>query len=433
MDISGKRMVENLKAIDYVRLSGTEGETKAANYIAEKIRELGAEPVIETFDVPFYTIEKVKLEALEPFYKEYEVTGYGFSGNNARDGIEAELKYLEGFDDLSLQNTEGKIVLFVGGINAGIFEKLIKAGAVGFIGVCGSYLDKKGTFDIEERMLREQQLVNGVIPGVCVHVNDAVAMVDKGVKRVRLTLSQNETTAKSRNVTTFIKGTTYPDEIVSITAHYDSVVFSHGMFDNGSGTVNNLEMLRYYLKNQPKRSLRFVFCGSEERGLYGSRAFVDQHPDEVKQTRLCCNVDMTGPVLGRDIVRITGEDKIVHAIDYYAKVNGHGATVYQDTYPSDGMPYALCGVPAVNFYRKAAEGTTNIHSRNDTLSRITAKSLESTGKFIVEVMNTIINAEVFPFDRKLPENMEQKTKTLLSNMPGYKDKDKESSNNQAKK
>ena len=188
-----------------------------------------------------------------------------------------------------------------------------------------------------------------------------------------------------------------------------------------------------YLKNHPKRSLRFVFCGSEERGLYGSRAFVDQHPDEVKQTRLCCNVDMTGPVLGRDIVRITGEDKIVHAIDYYAKVNGHGATVYQDTYASDGMPYALCGVPAVNFYRKAAEGTTNIHSRNDTLSRITAKSLESTGKFIVEVMNTIINAEVFPFDRKLPENMEQKTKTLLSNMPGYKDKDKESSNNQAKK
>ena len=425
MDISGKRMVENLKAIDYVRLSGTEGEEKAANYIAGKIKELGAEPVIETFDVPFYTIEKVKLEALEPFQKEYEATGYGFSGNAAKDGIEAELKYLEAFDDLSLQDVKGKIVLFVGGINAQIFEKLIKAGAVGFIGVCGHYLDKKGTFDLEERMLREQQIVNGVIPGVCVHVNDAVAMVDKGVKKVRLTLSQNETTAKSRNVTTFITGTEFPDEIISVTAHYDSVAFSHGMFDNGSGTVNNLEMLRYYLKNPPKRSLRFVFCGSEERGIYGGRNFVEQHEEEVKNTRLCCNVDMTGPVLGKDIVRITGEDKMVHAIDYYAKVHGHVATVYQDTYPSDGMPFAWKGVPAVNFYRQAAAGTTQIHCRHDTLSRITAKSLESTGKFIVEVMNTIINADSFPFERKIPDNMVEKTNGMLKNMPGYKIGDSE--------
>ncbi len=433
MDISGKRMVENLKAIDYVRLSGTEGEAKAAEYISSKIKELGATPTIETFDVPFYTIEKVKFEALEPFYKNYEVTGYGFSGNAAKDGIEAEFIYIESFDELSLKRISGKIVMFMGGVNASIFEKLIKAGAVGFVGVCGSHLDKKGTFDLEERMIREHQLVNGVIPGVCIHVNDAVSLVDKGVKKVKLTLKQNETTAKSRNVTTIIEGTDFPDEIVSITAHFDSVPFSHGMFDNGSGTVNNLEMLRYYLKNKPRRTLRFVFCGSEERGLLGSRAFVEQHSEEVEKTRLCCNVDMTGPVLGKDIVRITGEDKIISAIDYYAKVIGHVATVYQDTYPSDGMPYANCGVPAVNFYRQAAPGTTLIHCRYDTLSRITAKSLESTGKFIIEVMNTIINADCFPFERKMPDNMVQKVTTMLNNMPGNKKKDDKDKAENAKK
>ena len=283
MDISGKRMYQNLKDLNFVRLSTTDGETKAAEILVDKIKEMGWEARIETFKVPKYDVKKVALEAVAPFNKQYEVTGYGWSGNNAKDTIEADLQYIEGFDELSLRDVKGKIVLFAGGISSEQFESLIKAGALAFIGIAGFFLDKKGSYDLDVRLLRERQLKKGVLPGVCIHINDALAMVESGVKRVKLTLEQVEEEADSRNVIAEVPGTEFPDEKIVFTAHYDSVIFSHGMFDNGSGTVNNLEILRHYILNRPKRTVIFVFTGSEERGLFGSKAYVRDHEDQLEQ------------------------------------------------------------------------------------------------------------------------------------------------------
>ena len=108
-------MYDFLKKMNFVRLSTTEGETKAANMIADEIRAIGGEPTIETFKAPHYEIKTSKLEVLTPFKKEYEVTGYGFSGNAAKDGIEAELVYVDAFDEINLRRVKGKIVLFSGG------------------------------------------------------------------------------------------------------------------------------------------------------------------------------------------------------------------------------------------------------------------------------------------------------------------------------
>ncbi len=413
MDISGKRMYDNLKDLNFVRLSTTDGETKAANIIADKIKDMGGSPVIETFKVPRYDVKKVGLEALEPFKKVYEATAYGYSGNDAKDSLEADLAYIEGYDELSIRNVKGKIVLISGNISSDQFESLIKAGAIGFIGICGFFLDKKGYYDVEERMLRERQLKKGVIPGVCVHINDALSMVENNVKRVKLTLEQDQYEADSRNVIAEVKGTTYPDEIVVFTAHYDSVVFSHGMFDNGSGTVNNLELLRHYINNPPKRTVKFIFTGSEERGLFGSKSYVRDHKDELEKIKLCVNVDMTGVVLGRDYARVTGEDSIVHSIDFFAKSIGYGITSYQDIYSSDGIPFADVGIPAINFYRSAIGGLTQIHCRNDVISRMNPKYLAQTAIFIEKYMDVVLNSVVFPIARKMPDNMVEKVNKYL--------------------
>lgn len=413
MDISGKRMYDTLKELNFVRLSTTDGETKAAQIICDKIKEMGIDAQIETFKVPTYNIKKVSLQALEPFSKTYEVTGYGYSGNDAKDTIEAELAYIEGFDELSLMNVKGKIVLISSNISSDQFELLIKAGAVAFIGISGFFLDKKGSYDVEERMLRERQLKKGVIPGVCIHINDALSLVENNVTKVRLTLEQEQFEADSRNVVAEVKGTMYPDEVVVFTSHFDSVVFSHGMFDNGSGTVNNLELLRHYVKNPPKRTVKFVFTGSEERGLFGSKAYVRDHESELQNIKLCVNVDMTGVVLGRDYARVTGEETIVHSIDFFAKTIGHGITAYQDIYSSDGIPFADVGIPAINFYRSAINGLTQIHCRNDVISRMNPKALASTCIFIEKYMDVVLNSVVFPYARKMPDNMVEKVNKYL--------------------
>ena len=72
-------------------------------------------------------------------------------------------------------------------------------------------------------------------------------MIVSKPEKVKITLSQDEGEADSQNIIAEIRGTEFPDEVVVYTAHYDSVVFSNGMFDNATGTATILELLRYDL------------------------------------------------------------------------------------------------------------------------------------------------------------------------------------------
>ncbi len=413
MEISGSRMYELLKKMNFVRLSTFEGEKKAADILVKEIESIGVAPVVETFRAPRYQIKTAKLEVTEPVYKEYEVTGYGFSGNAAADGIEAEFVYLEALEPIDLVHVKGKIVFVAGGISADGFAKLIDAGVVGFISCSGTFRETKDSYDLEERMLRPMHIEKGQLPGVCIRMTDALALVASEPKKVRLTLSQEEGEADSQNVIAEIPGTEYPDEVIVYTAHYDSVVFSPGMFDNASGTATILELLRYYKENPPKRTLRFVFCGSEERGLLGSKAYVASHEDLLDKIRLCINVDMTGPLLGRDEARVTGEESLCHAITYFYKEIGYPMNVRQDIYSSDSIPFADKGIPGINFMRTAALGTTQIHCRYDVIETVTAQSLERTAKFIAAFSDRLVNAVFFPVDKKMPDNMVEKIDKYL--------------------
>ncbi len=75
-----------------------------------------------------------------------------------------------------------------------------------------------------------------------------------------------------------IKGTTWPDEVVIISAHTDSWngPGSQGCTDNGTGTVVTLEAARILAaaKAKPKRTIRFILWTGEEQGLLGSQAYV---------------------------------------------------------------------------------------------------------------------------------------------------------------
>ncbi|MGN1094774.1 MAG: M28 family peptidase [Eubacteriales bacterium] len=413
MDISGKRMYSLLKKLDFERLSSFEGEKRGAQIIAEEIKNAGIEPVIETFKVPRYEIKKAKFEVVSPSYREYEVSGYGFSGNAAKDGIEADFYYLESFDEMCLADVKGKIVFVAGIVGVENYKKLVKAGAVAFISTSGMWTDKKSETDLEERMLRDIFTDEGVIPGVCMRISDGLKLVASKPEKVKLTLEQYEGEADSQNIIAQINGTKFPDEVVVYTAHYDSVVFSHGMFDNASGAATILELLRYFAKNPPLRTARFIFCGSEERGLLGSKAYVASHEKELENIRLCINVDMTGPLLGFDCATVTGDMAICNALDFMKKEIGYAIDVKQDTYSSDSIPFADKGIPGVNFLRRAAPGTTMVHCRLDKISQVDAASLARTAGFILEFSKRVLGAVYFPIERKMPDNMVEKIDKYL--------------------
>lgn len=60
------------------------------------------------------------------------------------------------------------------------------------------------------------------------------------------------------------KGTTKPDEIVIVCAHYDSAITAPGANDNGSGTAALLEFAHRFSKLEPQRTFRLVFFTNEE-------------------------------------------------------------------------------------------------------------------------------------------------------------------------
>ena len=413
MKISGNRMMSMLRSLNFERLSTFEGEKRGADIIADEIRSLGIEPTVETFKAPHYEIKNVKFEVLAPKYKEYTVSGYGFSGNDAENGVEADCIYLESLDEILLTKASGKIAVLNGGIGDETFKKLKAAGVLGVVCPSGTYFDKTAETDLDERMLRPRHTANGVIPAVCMRIKDMTALVNSKPEKVRLTLSQEEGEADSQNVVAEIKGSEFPDEVVVYTAHYDSVIFSHGMFDNGSGTVMIMEMLRYFAANPPKRTVRFIWCGSEERGLLGSKAYVASHEEELEKIRLCVNIDMVGTALGHDEWRVTGEEAVVSAIRYLYKTIGYPMTVRQDIYSSDSIPFADKGIPGINVIRSAPMGASQIHCRRDIIDIMSAEALENTCRFLALLSDKLVNAVVFPIDRKIPDNIVEKVDKYL--------------------
>ncbi len=61
-----------------------------------------------------------------------------------------------------------------------------------------------------------------------------------------------------------VQGSTAPEEIIIIGAHYDTVNNDVGADDNASGVAVTLELARLLKTYQPQRTIRFVFFANEE-------------------------------------------------------------------------------------------------------------------------------------------------------------------------
>ncbi|NLM67706.1 MAG: Zn-dependent exopeptidase M28, partial [Enterococcus sp.] len=195
---------------------------------------------------------------------------------------------------------------------------------------------------------------------------------------------------------------------------YDSVRHSKGIYDNATGVVAVLDFLKHFSQNKPKRTLKFIWCGTEERGLLGSAAYVKAHEEELKYYKLNINIDMLGVVLGNDIACVTGDESIKHAIDFVAKEVGFGLKTSDGVYPSDSTSFADGGVPAITFARSAAPGGAAIHSKKDVIDFISVEAFNRSVDFIITFATRLIEANTFPIPQTMPKKMlEELDKYLL--------------------
>ena len=400
-----KRAFSLLEKISFVRTGGSLEELKAANILKEEIEKTGTKAWLEEFPVDHSEVKLVKFEVTEPYQKEYECVAVKMTGNTPIEGIEAEVVYVQDVDECLSRNLEGKIVLINGRMIHKHYKKIIEKKPAAFISFAGSVYDELDKSDLDVYPLREKQYEMGKIPGIGVRAIVAQDLVLNHASKARITLIQEEGKRNSRNVVCEIKGTTYPEEIIAITAHYDSVPFSNGAYDNASGSVGIMELFHHFNENKPARTLRFVWCGSEEMGLLGSRAYVAAHEEELKNYVYNLNIDMIGVILGKEIACSTAENSLVSYIDYVGKEVGISVSSFQGVYSSDSTPFADKGVPATSFCRASAQGGAQIHSRKDVIDHMSHEAFDSSLKLITAVADRLVNAHTFPVNRNIPDNM----------------------------
>jgi hypothetical protein len=218
----------------------------------------------------------------------------------------------------------------------------------------------------------------------------------------------------SFNTIAEIKGTEKPDEYVMLSAHFDSWDGGQGATDNGTGTLTMMEamrMLKLFYPN-PKRTILVGHWGSEEQGLNGSRAFVEDHPEIVNNLQALFNQDNG---TGR-IVNISGQG-FQHAGDFITRwlaaapsyIKDSIKTTFPGTPGGGGSDHAsFIGVGAPGFSLGALNWSYfnyTWHTNRDTYDKVIFDDVKNNAILTaILVYMACEDNETFPRDKALISN-----------------------------
>ena len=409
--ISGESAFAFAKRFDYARESGTAAEAAAAREIYAQIRALGLEPAEESFPFETYEVDRADLQVTAPYDKSYPARAYGDCADTPEAGIEAPLVYVENGDRVSLARARGAVTLICGRVREDMCLRLAEAGAVGFVSICGTPLEGP-----EDRLKLDYDLRGGgrwVMPGLYIHYNDARQIVEQGAKTVRITARQRKVVRQSENILVRIPGTDRPDEVVALTAHYDSVPAGPGAYDNIAGVAIVWEVMRYFAAHPPRRTLEFIFFGAEERGLCGSRDFVRRHGGELDKYVMDLNVDLAGQTVGGTVLGVTADKSVCDTLEALLDQSGIGASVENKVWASDSNTFAVNGVPALTMDRDGF----GMHTRHDTMALISPWALERDARLLAYIAASLDEMDEMPFRREIPVQMEQTLRAYFGGDP----------------
>jgi Zn-dependent M28 family amino/carboxypeptidase len=183
---------------------------------------------------------------------------------------------------------------------------------------------------------------------------DVEASVRSAVRRV-----------ETSNVVGLLRGSERPDEIVTVTSHYDHLGVGesvdgdsiyNGAYDNASGTGMLLALAEAFTRvDKPiDRSILFIATAAEEQGLLGGAWYTQAPLFPLSQTVAEINVDGANLWGETDDVIVQGEERSELGAFARARAAEMGLTLRPDAEPekgfffrSDHFPFARAGVPSL--------------------------------------------------------------------------------------
>jgi hypothetical protein len=217
----------------------------------------------------------------------------------------------------------------------------------------------------------------------------------------------------SDNVIAEIRGTTSPNEIVVIGAHYDSrstdrfstTARAPGADDNGSGTATNIELARVIsqLGVRFRRTLRILAFSGEEQGLLGSRAYAALISNRGDNVVAMFNGDMLGyfpnrPGVPRTLgmpTRFISNPLLTSANSITREYLPNLRIGTTNACCSDQQSFTENGYPAIGYFESelAATAYPGYHNANDLPNLLDQEQLGLLGKAIIA--STLTYAQAF--------------------------------------
>jgi VanZ family protein len=280
--------------------------------------------------------------------------------------------------------------------------------------------------DLRSGLLREGRRPEGPIPVLLVSASAAEVLIagtgkslrelqqgaEKGgapfevadraaVVRVRTEVEEK----RAVNVVGRLTGRENPDEALLLSAHYDHVGVGrhgeiyHGADDNASGVSTVLEVARALagLPGRPRRTILFAFFAGEEKGFFGSRAFVDHPPVPLERISAVLNLDMMGRGVGDEVYVYVGARKT--RLPEVLRASAEAARLRPDYVPvteweerrgrfgrSDHVVFYKKGIPAAFF---VGDDHEDYHRPTDTWDKLNAEKLVRVGRFVLRVAHRI--------------------------------------------
>ncbi len=139
------------------------------------------------------------------------------------------------------------------------------------------------------------------IPAVAISTNNANAISKLIIEGKKVQgFFKNDCTmlapVLSYNVIGEIRGTEFPQEIITVGGHLDSWDLAEGAQDDGAGIVQSIEVLRVLkaVGAKPKRTIRAVMYMNEENGSGGADAYLENAKQKKEQHIFALESDAGG-------------------------------------------------------------------------------------------------------------------------------------------
>lgn len=258
-----------------------------------------------------------------------------------------------------MENISGKPDVFFLIDSAGINNKELYDFAKGIL--YSDAIPKKGIIEVTYRLPFGVPRAN-FDPFVKIQLHESIN--PENISEIRID-NQNDFIPDytTQNVIGYVTGKT--DQWIVFTGHYDGMgmygdVHFPGANDNGSGTSMVMDLARHFATGEkPHYSYAFMLFPGEERGLWGSRYYVDHPLFPMEKIRMVINLDMvcTGE---KGFMFFNGETwpSEQYIISELNKNKGYlfDITLRGPAANSDHHPFHVKGVPAIFFLTKGQAG-----------------------------------------------------------------------------